>query len=110
MAQPLEDRIPTAAEALAVDPAAAWHRLTHEQQNAVGTLLMKWAAVSGPLLFCRTTPPEQGWGDYTPDQIKQALWSCEDYDAVERASMETFNVLGDALEPCWPQLFGWQEG
>lgn len=108
MPQPLEDRIPTAAEVLAVDPAAAWARLTRGQRNALGSLLMKWAATTNTLLFVRTDPPKRAWpSDYTPEQIQQALWSFEEYDAVERASTEDYNALGNALEQYFPQIFGW---
>lgn len=107
MQQPLEDRIPTAAEALAVDPAAAWNRLSHKEQAQLGSRLMRYIATSGALRFVRTSPPEKGWGDYTPEQIEQCLWSQDDYDAVERASEIAFDGLSDEMDKYFPQTFGW---
>ena len=110
MIQPLEDRIPTAAEVRAVDPVAAWARMTPEQRDAIGPMLMKYIATSGALLFVRTTEPEKGWGEYTPEQIRQSLWAQEDYDAIECDSESAFEALSDEMDKYFPQAFGWTGG
>ncbi len=110
MPQPLEDRIPTAAEVRAIDPVAAWARMTSAQRDAIGPLLMRYIATSGALLFVRTSQPEAGWGDYTPKQIEQCLWSQDDYNAVERDSEIAFDALSDEMDKYFPQAFGWTEG
>jgi hypothetical protein len=87
-----DDRLPTFQEIKSFNPAAAWDRLTLEQQRQVGILAVEMGVIGGVLSYDHS--------HLTKDE------------AGEVSNMES-DLMGDfttAIEPLWGQLYGWTLG
>lgn len=83
-----EDRMPTIDEFRSFDPAAAWDRLSPEQQRAVGVLAVELSVAENLLNYENT---------YTPDQRKE----------ITNRGCDALTLFVDGTEPLWPLMFGW---
>ncbi|MCA1398661.1 hypothetical protein [Bradyrhizobium sp. BRP56] len=87
-----DDRLPTFAEVerfTALGAAAAWDRLTPDQQRKIGTLAIELAIVGGSTKF------DLGW---TLKQLDAA------YDRADSLLQHFY----EQTEPLWADFYGWR--
>jgi hypothetical protein len=83
-----EDRMPTIEELRAVEPAAAWDRLSPEQQRQIGLLAVE-LSVFGGLLGYENSYTQAG------------------RDEINARGDDALSLFFDGTEPLWHVMFGW---
>jgi hypothetical protein len=83
-----EDRMPTIDEIRQFDAAAAWHRLTPEQQRQIGLLAVHCAALSVPQSY---------ENDYTADERGE----------IHALESDALTLFTEKAEPMLQFMFGW---
>ncbi len=110
-ALPLDDRIPTFEEIEKFDAAAAWDRLSPEQQREIGLLVVRFGTIGQCDEYYHETIEEARTGFMTSHWSEEALaQSVLPRDQIDRVAVEaqkSFQALCDHFDPIWPQLFGW---
>jgi hypothetical protein len=108
---PPDDRLPTFTELAQFDEAAAWDRLTPEQQREIGLLALRFGTIGQCDGYFHETLEAVRAGfmsDHWPPAVQAtAVWPREHIDLIEGVAQETFQALSDYFDPLWPQLFGW---
>ncbi|MCW2112496.1 hypothetical protein QIH87_14165 [Bradyrhizobium elkanii] len=87
-----DDRLPTFGEVCSFierDAAAAWDRLTPEQQRKIGALAVELAIVGGSTKF------DLGW------TLKQI-------DAADVRTDDLLQSFYEQSEPLWADFYGWR--
>ncbi|UFW75483.1 hypothetical protein [Bradyrhizobium sp. WU425] len=84
-----DDRLPTFAEIKSFNPAAAWDRLTPEQQRQIGILAVELGVIGGVL-------------SYDHSHLTKA--QAGEVSAMESDLLTNFT---QEVEPLWAQLYGW---
>src|SRR5262245_13413113 len=90
----LEDRLPTFAEVATFDAAAAWERLTPQQQRELGMLAIRFGTVGQVLGY----------------DLSGTDWTARQKDEAAKLEADSFSSMCEAFDPLWPQAFGWVTG
>lgn len=83
-----EDRMPTMDEIRNFDAAAAWDRLTPDQQCTIGILAVECAALAVPQSY---------QGDYTPAELNE----------INALESDALTLFVDGAEPLLQFVYGW---